>query len=176
MGVSRATTNRRKRSLSTTIMAVSLAPNGLLLGKIVIVDPNIPLQPYCYLDHGIGFSWDRGDVYLDGVSNRDFRDAATDTALAHWTYFGFRRTEEQIYVSLVDYVTKGKEGAFNIMRQIVWETHNEALWWLKNDPAYMEYLTEHGSFSPPSHETASSHELLRWNAANSATLARSVVA
>lgn len=142
-------TGRRKRRLPATILAVSLVLNGLLLGKIVIFDPNVPLQPICYIDPQLNpLASDKGPVYVAGVTNARFRLKATGPWLSSWMRFGFRRTEDQIYISLYDYLTKGKNESLSVMGDTILNTHDALLHWLETDPAYIKYATEHGPIGP----------------------------
>jgi hypothetical protein len=97
----RSTVAQRKPGLFAVLVVVSCVINLVLVAKMAFLDANIPLHPVC-ADGG-------GSRYVFGTTNEQFRDEATTPALALATYFGFRRTEEQIYVSVLDYLSKGDQ-------------------------------------------------------------------
>jgi hypothetical protein len=136
--IARAPKRRLGQPRSARIaLAASLVLNAVLLGKLALVDPIVALRPYCDGGRWTGF------VYLSGTTNSEFRNAATGPWLAQWLYFGFRRTEDQIYISGYDYLMKGKRDSQNVFDGIILNTHDSRLEWIKDDPAYIAYVTNY---------------------------------
>jgi hypothetical protein len=127
----------RKRRISTVVLALSLLANGAFFVKLALIDPIFPLRPYCRPSLWSGFT------YLDGTTNNAFRNAATTPGFAQWLYFGFRRTDDQIYISGYDYLTKGKQDSQNEFDVIILNTHDKRLRVIEDDAEYAEYVADH---------------------------------
>lgn len=112
---------------------MSIAINVILLGKAALIDPNIAFRPTCQTRDG--------GVYVEGTTNERFRDVATHPSLAIWTRFGFRRTEEQVYISLYDYITMGdmNDDFLNLMNGMFSAIEADQRENLLDNPIYLEW-------------------------------------